>query len=520
VSTDAGGPDAQNRGEATPALRLIRITKRFPGVVANRDVSLDVLPEEIHGLLGENGAGKTTLMNIVSGLMQPDAGHIEVDGKPVSIGSALDARRLGIGMVHQHFMLVPTMTVAENIALGEHRGGLPLARLAKVSARLREVSRRYGLAVDPSARISDLSVGERQRVEIVRLLFRGSDILILDEPTAVLTPHEWRDLAEVMRRLAGEGKAIVFITHKLDELLAVSNRCTVMRDGAVVGTLDVGDTDKTMLARMMVGRDVALRVERTPTNAGAPLVAVENVDLVAEDGRKLLDGISFEVRGGEILGLAGVDGNGQQELVQVLTGLASPSSGSLSFGGKVLTHLSPRAFKRLGGGVIHADRHRDSVALGLSIEDNLMMSDIDDPRFSRRGWIRLDAVRETAARLMREHDVRAPDARVLMRQLSGGNQQKVVLAREMDRRPKLLIAAQPTRGLDVGAVEFVYQRLFEHKARGGGVLLISTELEEVLSLSDRIAVIAGGRILGNFDADNADVETIGLLMGHEAGIHT
>ncbi|MEX0663295.1 MAG: ABC transporter ATP-binding protein [Acidimicrobiia bacterium] len=499
-------------GTTDPLLNLTGITKRFPGIWACRNVSLQARAGEIVGILGENGAGKSTLMNIAAGLLRPDGGEIEFEGHPAVIRNPMDAKRLGIGMVHQHFMLVPTMTVAENAAIGNRPERPPLSDLKRVAALLSEVSERYGFSVDPNAKIEDLSVGARQRVEILRVLAQGAKLLILDEPTSVLTPQEWEDLSSILSGLASEGKGIIFITHKFDELFAVADRCVVMRDGEVIGGVAMKDATKPSLAKMMVGRDVVLRVEPVHVSPGKPVLSVNDVRLCDERGRNLLEEIDFEIREGEILGVAGVDGNGQDELVAVLSGLVPPTSGEIRFRGSPVPTLSPLDFIRLGGAVIPADRHKEGVVLDLSVEDNLMMSDFWAEGFSSRGWLRRAPVRERTRRLISEFDIRTPSASVLMRQLSGGNQQRVVLARELDRYPKLLIAAQPTAGLDVGAVEFVYGRITQHKKNGGATLLISTELDEILSLADRVAVMVGGRVLDILDAAQADAETLGLLM--------
>ena len=499
-----------------PLLRMVGITKRFPGVTANRDVSLTVERGEIHGLLGENGAGKTTLVNVLYGLMEPDEGRVELEGERVQIRSPRDALELGIGMVHQHFMLVPDMTVAENIALGLRSERPPLSRLEAVGSRITELSRRYGLNVRPEQRIQDLSVGMQQRVEILKLLYRGARILVLDEPTSVLTPPEWGELAKVLRSLVAEDRSVIFISHKLEELLSVADRCTVLRDGSVVGTVDVADADKPTLARLMVGREVVLRVERPVLEPGGVVLEVEDLGLEV-DGRRVLSGITFSVREREVLGLAGVDGNGQQELVEVLIGLVRPSRGEIRIGGRPARHLSPREFTwRMAGAVIPADRHRTGVALNLPLLDNLMMREFGRAPFARRGFLSMGRAREHVDGLVADFDIRTPSMDVWMRQLSGGNQQRAVLARELHRSPRLLIAEQPTRGLDVGAMEFVYRRLNEQKREGAATLLISTELDEILSLSDRIAVIVGGRFLEIIDAREADAERLGLLMAGEA----
>jgi general nucleoside transport system ATP-binding protein len=499
-----------------PLLRMTGITKHFPGVVANQGVELEVRRGEVHGLLGENGAGKTTLVNILYGLLQPDEGQIEVDGAPVAIRSPREAMTLGIGMVHQHFMLVPDMTVAENVALGLKSTRPPLARLGDVSARVTELSLRYHLKVEPNDMIEDLSVGMQQRVEILKLLYRGAQLLILDEPTSVLTPPEWQELSGVLRSLVEEGRSAIFITHKLDELLSVADRCTVLRDGAVVGTVDVAGSSKATLARMMVGREVVLRVERPLLEPGDVVLEVRDLSLIDDRGKPKLEGLSFVVREREILGVAGVDGNGQHELVEVLVGMRQPTTGEISIGGRRAPGLTPREFAERSGAVIPADRQHTALALDLSLMENLMMREFADRPYTERGVLSLGAMRDRAEDLVADYDIRTPNVLVRMRQLSGGNQQKTVLAREFTRSPKLLIASQPTRGLDVGAMEYVYQRLLDHKKGGGATLLISTELDEILSLSDRIAVIVEGRFLRILDADDVDPEVLGLLMAGEA----
>ncbi|HWM08161.1 MAG TPA: ABC transporter ATP-binding protein [Solirubrobacteraceae bacterium] len=494
-------------------LRLTGITKRFGALVANDDVTLDVRPGTILGLLGENGAGKTTLMNIVYGLYQPDDGEIEVRGERVTIHSPHDAVRLGIGMVHQHFTLVPDMTVAENIAL---RPSLRPRRtkLGEVSARVRDVARGFGLEIDPDRRVDQLSVGEQQRVEIAKLLYRGAELLILDEPTASLTPPEWEHLAAVLRSLADEGKSVILITHKLEELLGVADRCTVLRDAAVVGTVDVASTTKSELARMMVGREVSLRIERAPVARERPVLEVRGLRL--EDGeRVLLDDISFEVAEGEILGIAGVAGNGQDELVETLIGLRRPAAGEIAIQGETCHDLDPLEFAARGCAIIPEDRHRAGLALELSVWENLVLKRIGERPFSGRRIIDRGAAREFSRRLVDEYGVRTPGVDHPVGQLSGGNQQKLVFARELSGDPRLLIASQPTRGLDVGAMEFVYRRLNERKQAGAATLLLSNELNEILELSDRIAVMFRGRILAILDAHAADAETVGLLMAGE-----
>jgi len=495
-----------------PALRLTGITKRFPGVLANDGVSLDVRRGEVLGLLGENGAGKSTLMNVVYGLYKPDEGEIHVNGRPVHIRSPHHALELGLGMVHQHFMLVPDMTVAENIAMAP--SGLPRrTRLGDVEREIEELCRRFRLVVDPRALIEDLSVGARQRVEIIKLLYRGADLLILDEPTAALTPPEWRELSQFLRGMADEGRSVIFITHKLDELFGLVDRCTVLRDGRVVDTVDIGETDKRALARMMVGREVTLRVERPAIEPGKPVLEVEGLGLTDDNGHPLLDDISFQVREGEVFGVAGVAANGQTELVETLIGLRHPQTGTVRLEGRSLEATDPAAFTAAGGAIVPEDRHHEAVALELSVLDNILMKEFQSGRFVRRGIIDFGSARNRAEQLVRDFDVKTPSTAVPVRQLSGGNQQKLVLARELSRDPRLVIAFQPTRGLDVGAIEFVYGQLNEMKKRGGAVLLISFELDEIFTMADRFAVMVGGRFLQVLEGGTADPETVGMLMG-------
>jgi simple sugar transport system ATP-binding protein len=502
---------------STFALQVSGISKRFPGVLACDNVSLTLRRGEVLGLLGENGAGKTTLMNIVYGLYQPDDGAVIVDGRPVRIRSPQHALELGIGMVHQHFMLVPDMTVAENMALGPSR--LPgLSRIPTVEARVRELSERFGLAVDPQAKVQDLAVGVQQRVEIVKMLYRGAGVLILDEPTAALTPQEWRDLAVFLRRLVADGASVILITHKLDELVGVADRCTILRDGAVVDTVEMKDTNKAALARLMVGRDVTLRTERPRLEPGRPVVGLRGISLDV-DGVKVLDDVSLEIREHEVLGLAGVSGNGQEELVAVLTGLRAPSAGEVLLDGEVLDPAGgTKAFIDRGGALVPEDRHRAAVALSMPLWENIVMKEVGRPSISRFGLINRARARQMAQAVVEDYEIKTPGIDTRMSQLSGGNQQKAVFGRELRRRPRLLVAAQPTRGLDIGAMEFVYGRLNEQKTEGCAVLLISSELDEILSLSDRIAVICGGRIMRILDADQADPELLGLLMAGEDGV--
>jgi simple sugar transport system ATP-binding protein len=497
-----------------PALELIGITKRFGRLRANDGISLDVRRGEILGLLGENGAGKSTLMNVVYGLYRPDEGSIRVNGVEQDMSSPTRAVQLGIGMVHQHFMLVPDMTVAENIALAPST--LPgRSHLGHVEEQLRELSREYGLDVDPSAMTGELPLGARQRVEIIKLLYRGADVLILDEPTAALSDEEWVQLADFLRGLRAMGKSVIFITHKLEELSGVADRCTVLRHGRVVGTVQMRDTSKAELARMMVGRDVVLERTRVAVETGPPVIRLEDIVAVDADERRVLDGVSLTVHCGEIVGIAGVGGNGQDALAEVMTGIRPIASGTLEFAGKDCTRFGPLEFGRRGGALIPADRHAEGMAAELSVVDNLIARDIELGRFARRGVLDLHAARKRCTTLRDEFDIRCSSLEAPMRELSGGNQQKTVFARELGRDPRFLIAAEPTRGLDVGAAEYVYRRLNESKASGAGILLISSELDEIMSLADRIVVMVDGRMSHPLDAETATRDELALLMAGE-----
>ncbi|HEY3202625.1 MAG TPA: ABC transporter ATP-binding protein [Thermoanaerobaculia bacterium] len=492
-------------------LELKGITKRFPGVVANDRVDFDLRQGEVHALLGENGAGKSTLMNTLYGLYHPDEGEIRLNGKPVRIGSPSDAIELGIGMVHQHFMLIPVMTVAENIVLAvEPRNG-PFLDLAAAEKRVRDLSQRYGLAVDPGARIQRISVGQQQRVEILKALYRGAEILILDEPTAVLTPQEAHELFEIVRSLTEQGKSIIFITHKLNEVLEIADRITVLRQGKRIDTVPREGATQEGLARLMVGRDVVLRVDKTPAEPAEPLLEVENLLVFDNRGLEACRGVSFQVRAGEIVGLAGVDGNGQTELIDALTGLRSPAAGHILVAQKDITSASARERLDLGVGHIPEDRQVRGLVLDFSLAENLALHDFRKEPDSKWGWLYPKRLIERAARLLKEFDVRGGKPRTLAATLSGGNQQKVVVAREVSRDPKVLVAAQPTRGLDVGAIEFVHNRLVQERDEGRAILLVSLELEEILSLSDRILVMYEGRIVGEYGPDVSEAE-LGIAM--------
>ncbi len=500
-----------------PLLELQDISKRFPGVLANDHISLTLEPGEIHALLGENGAGKTTLMNILYGLYHPDEGKILVRGKETHISSPNEAIDLGIGMVHQHFMLVPVFTVAENVMLGVEtiRNGVFLDR-AHVASRIDEISQQYGLEVDPNAYVKDLSVGVQQRVEIVKILYRHADILILDEPTAVLTPQEVEDLFKVIRELVAQGVSVIFISHKLKEVVEIADRITVLRGGQVVGTTRPAETNPPALARMMVGREVILTVDKKPAQPGKVVLDVQGL-VVLDDRRQVaVNDLSFQVCAGEILGVAGVQGNGQTEMVQALTGLRPAAAGKVLILGKDTSHASPR--KVLEAGVAHVpeDRQRDGLVLSYPVADNLVLNTYYLPPFASWVVIHDRTVIATAERLTQEFDIRTPSVQTLVSSLSGGNQQKVIVAREFSRPIDLLIASQPTRGLDVGSIEYIHQRLVDKRDQGCAVLLVSPELDEILSLSDRIAVMYRGKIMAIVPAEQATAEKLGLLM---AGIN-
>ena len=495
-----------------PLLELRGITKRFPGVLANDSVDFDLREGEVHALLGENGAGKSTLMNILYGLYTPDEGQLLLHGSPIELGSSKAAIVHGIGMVHQHFMLIPVMTVAENIVLGvEPRHDVVLLDYDSARRRVLEISERYGLAVDPDARIDRITVGQQQRVEILKALYRGADILILDEPTAVLTPQESQELFEILRALKGQGKSIIFISHKLNEVLEIADRVTTLRRGVVVDTIPAAGATEESLARMMVGREVLLRVDKEPSHPAGPLLQVEDVSIVDDRDLEAVRGVSFEVRAGEILGLAGVDANGQSELIDAIAGLRKVASGRILVDGREITDENAKTALEAGVGHIPEDRHRRGLVLPFSLTENLALHAYRESPNSAGGFLNLRAMGERARRLLDEFDVRGGSPATPAGALSGGNQQKVVLAREIDGEPKVLIAAQPTRGLDVGAIEFVHRRLVEQRDAGRAVFLVSLELEEILSLSDRILVIDEGRIVGEFPP-TATAAELGFAM--------
>lgn len=496
-----------------PKIEMRGIRKVFGSLVANDDIDLTVTPGEIHALLGENGAGKTTLMNVLYGLYPRDGGEILIDGKPAEIRGPNDAIALGIGMVHQHFMLVDPFTVAENIILGsETTRGFGVLDRKRARAEVERMADAYGLHVNPDALVQDISVGAQQRVEIIKALYRGADVLILDEPTAVLTPQEIDDLIGILHSLTREGKTIVVITHKLREIKEVADRCTIIRRGRRIDTVTVADVDQSELASKMVGRDVKLSVDKGPPHPGEVTLAVSDLRVRDARGLPAVNGLSLSVRRGEILGIAGVDGNGQKELVEAITGTRHVDSGSVTMHGVDITNLTPREVFVHRVSSIPEDRQRRGLVADYTIAENLVLENYGQEPFSKRGILRHDAIREHARELIQKFDVRPPEEGYLAKSLSGGNQQKVIIAREVTNDPDVLIAAQPTRGLDVGAIEYVHRSLVDQRDRGKAVLLVSLDLDEVMNVSDRIAVIYEGTIRGVFDGGEVDEKTLGLLM--------
>ena len=512
------------------AVRLEGITKRFPGVVANDDVDLRVERGSVHALLGENGAGKTTLMNVLYGLYEPTAGEIYVagdgietdaEGDPISgrreFDSPRDAIDAGIGMIHQHFMLVDPMTVAENITLGEEPtkwGGLAVDRAAAREA-VRDLSEQYGFDVDPTARIGEISVGERQRVEILKALYRGAEILVLDEPTAVLTPQEVEDLFEVFDELTAAGKTIIFITHKLGEAMTAADDVTVLRDGHNVGTVPAGEATREQLAELMVGRGVVLETETPPQEPGEPVLAVSDLRVRDDRGVERVSGIDLTVREGEVFGIAGVDGNGQSELVSAITGLREPAGGTVALDGTDVTTASRRERARAGMAYVPEDRQREGLVMSFDLTDNALLGNQHDPPFAEGGRIDWRATLTHTERICEAYDVRPPDPEAVAESLSGGNQQKFVVGRELRREPRCLVASHPTRGVDVGSTEFIHEQLIDLRSDDRGVLLVSSKLDEVRELSDRLGVIHDGELVAVTDPDRIDEETLGLLMAGE-----
>ena len=493
-------------------LELRGITKRFPGIVANDSIDLDLRRGEVHALLGENGAGKSTLMNVLYGLYSPDEGEIRLKGAPVRFHSPKDAIEAGIGMVHQHFMLIPVMTVAENIVLANEptRAGLLLDTDA-ADRRVRELSRTFNFAIDPDARVESITVGQQQRVEILKALYRNADIVILDEPTAVLTPQEANELFEILKTLTREGMSVIFITHKLNEVLEIADRITVVRRGKRIDTVDRQGATEEGLARMMVGREVLLRVDKPASDPGDPMLTVDDLHVYDDRGLEAVRGVSFEVRGGEIVGIAGVDGNGQTELIDAITGLRKAASGRVSIAGRDVTGAAPGTVLDRGLGHIPEDRQRRGLVLEFSLAENVALHDYDRPPDSRWGWLFPRQLIRRARELLAQFDVRGGGPQTRASALSGGNQQKVVLAREIGREPSVLIAAQPTRGLDVGAIEFVHRRLVEARDNGKAVLLVSLELDEIISLSDRTLVFYEGEIVAEHGPDVSE-DQLGIEM--------
>jgi len=493
-------------------IEMLNIRKEFGNFVANDNITLQLKKGEIHALLGENGAGKSTLMNVLFGLYRPEQGEIRVKGKPVQISNPNVANDLGIGMVHQHFMLIDKFTVTENIILGKEITTAGKLDLKKAEKEVREISERYGLAVDPQAKVSDISVGMQQRVEILKTLYRGAEILIFDEPTAVLTPQEIDELMQILKTLIKEGKSIILITHKLREIMEVADRCTVIRKGKGIGTVNISETNPNELANLMVGREVVFKTEKNEPDPKQVVLEVQ--DLVVKDSRGVtaVNGLNLSVRAGEIVGIAGVDGNGQTEFIEAITGLRKGEKGSVKINGKEVFGFKPRQIIEAGVGHIPQDRHKHGLVLNYPMTANMVLQTYYKQPFSKFGILNFKEIYEKAKKIIQEFDVRTPSETTLARALSGGNQQKAIIGREIDRDPDLLIASQPTRGLDVGAIEYIHKRLIEQRDHGKAVLLVSFELDEVLNVSDRIAVIYEGQIVAVVNPKETTEQELGLLM--------
>lgn len=499
-------------------VEMLGIRKEFPGIVANDNITLQLQRGEVHALLGENGAGKSTLMAMLFGMYQPDRGVIKINGEEVKISNPNVANDLGIGMVHQHFKLVHNFTTTENIVLGlEPKKGFSID-LKSAAARVDELSKRYGLNIDPYAKIEDISVGMQQRVEILKMLYRNADILIFDEPTAVLTPQEINDLLEIMRNLVKQGKSIILITHKLKEIKAIANRCTVIRRGKYIGSVDVKETSEAEMAKMMVGRPVNFKVAKSPSQPAQTILNVNNLSVMNNKKVLGLKDFSLEVRAGEIVGIAGVEGNGQTELVEAITGLRKSEKGQILIENEDITNYSIRKRTLTGIGHIPEDRHKHGLVLDYTMEDNMVLQMYYQKPFSKNGILNRKAIHDYAEKIINAFDVRSGKGGAsIARSLSGGNQQKGVIGREMEREPKLLIAVQPTRGLDVGSIEYIHKRLIEHRDKGYAVLLVSLELDEVMNVSDRIAVVNNGELIGIVNADETNENELGLMMAGVKG---
>ena len=494
-------------------IEMLNIRKEFPGIVANDNITLQVKPGEIHALLGENGAGKSTLMSVLFGLYQPEAGEIKVKGKKVNIYNPNIANKLGIGMVHQHFKLVHNFTVTENIILGQEPTEIGRITIDKAAKKIEGLSKQYGLEVDPYAKIEDITVGMQQRVEILKMLYRDAEILIFDEPTAALTPQEITELIDIMKRLVKEGKSIILITHKLKEIKAVADRCTIIRRGKYIDTVEVEGTREEELASLMVGREVSFKVEKDEANPQDNVLNIK--DLVVKDSRglKAVEGLNLQIRAGEIYGIAGVDGNGQTELLEAISGLRPIESGEIQLLGKDITNMAIRKRTEMGIGHIPQDRHKHGLVLDFKLAENMVLQTYYKSPYSKNGLLNEEVVNHKAEELINEFDVRSGQGvKTKARSMSGGNQQKAIIAREVDRSPALLIAGQPTRGLDVGAIEFIHKKLIEERDKGRAVLLVSLELDEVMNLSDRIGVIFEGKIIGEVMAEEATENKLGLMM--------
>ena len=496
-------------------IEMLNITKEFPGIIANDNVTLRLRKGEIHALLGENGAGKSTLMSVLFGLYQPEKGEIRKNGQVVHIDNPNDANRLGIGMVHQHFKLVENFSVLDNIILGVETTKNGFLQKAEARKRVKELSEKYVLQVDVDATVENITVGMQQKTEILKMLYRENEILIFDEPTAVLTPQEINELMIIMKGLAKEGRSILFITHKLNEIMEVADRCTVLRKGKYIGTVDIADTTKEELSKMMVGRDVSLEVSKSPSTPGENIMTVTDLTVASGTHKKVnaVKNISFNVRAGEIVGIAGIDGNGQSELVHAITGLVKPKSGRIELCGTDISKASVRKRSKTGMSHIPEDRHKHGLVLDFTLKENMVLQRYWERDFEKLGFIKNDEVRAYSDRLIERFDVRSGEgSNSIARSMSGGNQQKAIVAREMDKEHKLLVAVQPTRGLDVGAIEFIHRQLVEERDAGKAVLLVSYELEEVMTVPDRLLVMYEGKIVGELDPKQITVEELGLYM--------